>query len=151
MLPCIRTDIFFRATGCIPSSRRQSTTFIFRIVLKWETLSFIGLSGNLAGWEFQEMHMHVVLLEIRTHLSKTTDWTSSTNFSERFKLCIKLLDKHSEICSLLSSSFRLKLAKVRLGWLFSTTKLIFYKSSRSISTIKISQDSFKFSKGDTEK
>ena len=62
-------ELFFStATGCIFYSRLQSTNFEFSTVLKWVTLIFNALSGNLIGWEFQNLHMHVNLLEISTHL-----------------------------------------------------------------------------------
>ena len=40
-----------------------------KIVFMWEALSYNPLSGSLFGWEFQNWHTHVVLLEILTYLS----------------------------------------------------------------------------------
>ena len=36
---------------------------------------------NLVGWELQNVDMHVILLEIPTHLSKTTKWPSAAKLS----------------------------------------------------------------------
>ena len=99
--------------------------------------------------------MHVLLLlEIPIHLSKTTDWTSSTKVSVlrgRFWLCIKLLDillpKYVSWLRLLAWNCQ----KCDSWLLFPIVKLISSRSTSGISTIKISQDSSKFSKGDSEK
>ena len=64
ILLCIRT-----ATGWSSSSRRQSTSTMFLIALKQKLWRFNALSRNLVGWELQNLHMHVIVLEISTHLS----------------------------------------------------------------------------------
>ena len=38
-------------------------------ILNWEILNFVALSGNLIGWEIQNVHMYMVILEIPNHLS----------------------------------------------------------------------------------
>ena len=39
------------------------------------------LSGILVGREFQNLRIHVVVLEIAAHIFKTSGWTSSTEVS----------------------------------------------------------------------
>ena len=65
---------------------------------------------------------------------------------------MRLLDKHTPkyvpcLCSVLARNWQ----KWYLMWLLPALKLIFSESTGCISTIKISQDRFKFSKGDSEK
>ena len=75
----IRT-IFSRRTGCMFSSKNQSTIFRFSINLERETF-FSALSGKLIDWKFRHLQRHMILREIPTYLSKTTDWTSSIKVS----------------------------------------------------------------------
>ena len=77
MLLCIRTN-FFQSCRLHFFIKRS---FKFWTVLNCEFVSFIALSGYLVGWEFQHLHMHVNVPAIPTHLSKTSDWTSSAKVS----------------------------------------------------------------------
>ena len=62
--------------------------FWFWVVLKSETLSFNSCSSNVLRWDFQYLLMHVVLLQIPTRLSETTNWTSFTEVSVGYFICI---------------------------------------------------------------
>ena len=65
----ILEQFFSIATGCNFSSWCPLTSFRFWNALIWETSHFFVLSGNLIDWQYPNMHKHVVLLEISTHLS----------------------------------------------------------------------------------
>ena len=123
------------------------------MVLKCQTLFFISPRGNLVGWDFQNLQMHVVHLQIPTHLSKTTHWTPSTKVSAYNFICVK--DYSINMFRNMFCAFVISYPEFGESATCSDFSIksnsFFSRSAGWISTIKISQDSFTFSKGDAKR
>ena len=145
---CIRTSVS-KATGCISSSRRQSTYFRVWIVLKWKyQVLFLSAETWLAEnsktcsclWFF--LWFQLISPKLPSGLlSPRSQWTVSSVYKVTRWALFQKMKKNPRVCILMSWNFQ----KCDLFWLFSLFKLIFSKKTGWISTIKISENSFKFS------
>ena len=146
----------FKATGCNFSTGCELTSYEF-----W--LSFIQIrnirfccSQRILYWLriSRFAFAYGYFWNSNSFVSKTMVWNSSIKVSVpigQFYLCINLPDKYlfSKYAPYNRNIMGWNLQKCDLLWLFSVVKLIF--STCWFSSIKVSQDSFKFSKGDLEK
>ena len=121
----------------------------FYVWIGFQTVSinkFCSIQGNLIGWEFQNVQLHMRLFEIPTRLDFFYQ-----SLNGQIHLYIKLLDRYTPkyvLCILAFMEWSWQICD--FSRLFSIVKLIFSKCTGWIFIIKILQGGFKFSGGDSE-